>query len=153
MSIFSNLTLSKQDEEIAEVLKNINIFSGLTPLERVKIAKYFLKKEYEPKARIVKEGEPGDGMFVIQSGAVKVVKQLTKDKINVLANLVDGDFFGEIALLDRSPRSASVDAISPIVMLELYRASLLEFIEKQPRIGVKVLMNLSVFCFRNFWFR
>lgn len=143
MGLFSNVLLSKQDEDIAEILKNINIFEGLTPLERTKIAKYFRQQDYEAKAKIVNEGDPGDGMFVIKSGAVKVVKQLTKKEEKVLANLVDGDVFGEMALLDRSPRSASVYAISKVTMLELYRVSLLEMLDKESKIGVKVMYNLA----------
>ncbi|MBU1075839.1 MAG: cyclic nucleotide-binding domain-containing protein [Spirochaetes bacterium] len=143
MGIFSNITLKKKDEEIAGVLNKIYIFSGLTPFQRAKIAKYFRQKDYEPKARIVKEGEPGDGMFVIKSGAVKIAKQLTASEEKVLANVVEGDFFGEMALLDGSPRSASVYAVSKVTMLELYRASLLELLEKEPAIGVKVMYNLA----------
>lgn len=143
MGIFSNLILTKQDEEIADTLKNIHIFSGLTPFERTRIAQYFRKQNYDPKALVVKEGEAGDRMFVIQSGAVKISKQLTDKSEEVLANLVDGDFFGEIALLDNSPRSASVYAVSRVVMLELYRASLQELLNKEAGIGVKILYNLA----------
>lgn len=143
MGLFSNISLSKQDEEIAEILHKINIFSGLTPYERAKIAKYFRQQDYEPKSKIVREGDPGDGMFVLKSGAVKISKKLTDKEEKVLCNLVDGDFFGEMALLDGSPRSASVYAISKVTMLELYRASLLDLLDKEPRIGVKVLYNLA----------
>ncbi|MDD5066557.1 MAG: cyclic nucleotide-binding domain-containing protein [bacterium] len=143
MGIFSNVLLSKQDEETAEILKNINIFTGLTPYERTKIAKFFRQQSYDPKARIMKEGDAGDRMYVIKSGAVKISKQITDKEEQVLANLVDGDFFGEMALLDNSPRSASVYAVSKVVMLELYRASLQELLNKEPAIGVKVLYNLA----------
>lgn len=143
MGLFSNIALTRQDEEIAEILKNINIFSGLSSYERTKIAKYFRQKEYDPKAQIVKEGEAGDRMFVIKKGAVKIAKQITDKEEQVLSNFVDGDFFGEIALLDNSPRSASVYAVSPVIMLELYRASLLELLQKESVIGVKILYNLA----------
>ncbi len=143
MGLFSNLFLTKEDEEIAKILKKINIFQDLTPYERARIAKYFRKQKYEAGDRIVKEGDAGDRMFIIKEGAVKVAKKLSNTEEEVLANLVDGDFFGEMALLDGSPRSASVYAISKVQMLELYRASLEEFIEKKPQIGVKVLYNLA----------
>ncbi len=143
MGLFTNLVLTKEDEEIARILKDINIFQGLTSYERAKIAKYFKKKEYMSKEVIIKEGDAGDGMFVIKRGAVKITKKLSSKNEQVLANLVDGDFFGEMALLDGSPRSATVTAISPVKMLELYRASLQEFVDKEPRIGVKVLYNLA----------
>jgi len=143
MKLFSSLLVTKKDEEIALLLSNVNIFKNLTPNERIKIAKYFREKHYKSGERIVKEGEAGDRMFIISQGAVKVTKFLSETEEEVLANLVDGDLFGEMALLDGSPRSASVIAISPVKMFELYRVSLEEFIEKEPRIGVKVLHNLA----------
>ena len=82
-------------------------------------------------------------MFVIKSGAVKICKKLTESESSTLANLVDGNFFGEMALLDGSPRSASVLAVSKVEMLELYRASLEELLDKEPKIGIKVMRNLS----------
>ncbi len=143
MGLFSNVLLTKRDEEIAKILKTIHIFENLSPSERAKIAKFFREQKYDPKERIVKEGESGDRMFVIEMGAVKVAKELTDKKEKVLANLVDGDCFGEMALLDGSPRSASVYAISKVTMLELYRVSLMEMLDKEPRLGVKVLYNLA----------
>ncbi len=143
MGLFSNIKLTKHDEEVSLVLKNITIFSKLTPYERTKIAKYFRRMEYLPGEKIVNEGDPGDGMFVIKSGAVKIAKRLTKKEEKTLTNLVDGDCFGEMALLDRARRSASVYAISKVVMFELYRASLLEMLDKESKIGVKVLYDLA----------
>ncbi len=135
--------ITKQDEEIAQILAGINIFEGLSTLERSRIAKFFLRKSYKPNDSIIKESEPGDGMFVIREGAVKVTKSLGDGGEKVLANLVDGNFFGELALLDGYPRSASVIAMNNTDMLELYRASLMELINKWPRIGVKVMFNLA----------
>ncbi len=143
MKLFSNLLLTAEDEEVSNVLKDINLFKELTPFERAKIAKYFRKKIYEAGDQIIKEGTPGDGMFVIQQGAVKVAKKLKKGKEQVLENMVDGDFFGELALLDGAPRSASVYAISRVTMYELYRASLQELVRKEPEIGVKILYKLA----------
>ncbi len=143
MRFFSNLLLTKQDEEVAEVLKDINLFEDLTAYERAKIAKYFRKKIYEAGEQIIKEGTPGDRMFVIHKGAVKIAKKLNKNKEQVLENMVDGDFFGEMALLDGSKRSASVYAVSKVVMFELYRVSLQELISKEPAIGVKILYKLA----------
>ena len=143
MGLFSNIMLTKRDEEIAEILKNIHIFANLSPIERAKIAKFFRQQDYEPKSKIVKEGESGDRMFVIKMGAVKIAKELTDTEEKVLANLVDGDCFGEMALMDGSPRSASVYAISKVTMLELYRVSLMEMFDKEPKLSVKVLYNLA----------
>ena len=135
--------ITKHDEEIAKILGGINIFDGLSTLERARIAKYFAMKEYEPKQSIIKENEMGNGMYVIKEGAVTVQKDLGDGQQKVLANMVDGNFFGELSLLDGYPRSASVIAMTKVVMLELYRASLMELLNRWPRIGVKVMFNLA----------
>ncbi len=143
MKLFSNILLTKEDERIAEILKDINIFKNLTPYERAKIARYFQKREYKAGDRIIKEGESGDRMYIIEKGAVKITKKLKNKKEKVITNMVDGDFFGEIALLDNSPRSASVYAITNVKMLELYRVSLQELLNKDSEIGVKILYKFS----------
>ncbi len=139
------LFVTAGDKKIADMLKDIHIFKNLDYKERLKIAKFFRRKRYSKDTRIVKEGEAGDRMFVIEKGKVKVTKQILGNKEKTLVELKEGDFFGEMALLDGSPRSASVYAVEPVDMLELYRVSLLEFINKYPKIGIKVLKNINKF--------
>lgn len=139
--VFDRL-IPKTDMEIAKILGDINIFDELTLNERTKISQYFKKETYKPGDIIIKEGDPGDGMFVIKEGAVKVSKEIPGEGEKILANMVDGNFFGEMALFDGAPRSASVIAVSKVEMYEMYRAGLMEFTKKDPKLAVKVLFNL-----------
>ena len=140
MGLFNFAT--KEDEEIAQILSKINLFDEVTLIERVKAAKYFRKKTYPAGTLIFKEGDKSDRMFVIKDGAVKVTKNVQGQE-QTLVNIVDGNFIGEMGLLEEAPRSASVFAISNVEMLELYRVNLLQMIRSYPHIGVKITTNLA----------
>jgi len=71
------------------------------------------------------EGEPGVGMYIIKKGVLKIYKMSTDGKNEDLALLKDGDFFGELALLDDSPRSASAVAIEACHILGFFRPDFL----------------------------
>lgn len=137
-----NIFATKEDNEIAQILGQIDIFIDLTISERVKITKFFRKKSYSQGEQIFGEGDLGDRMFVIRDGAVRVVKSVNNEERN-LANLVDGNFFGEMALLEDSPRSATVRAVSNVEMLELFRVNLQQLIRTYPDIGVKIMYNVA----------
>jgi CRP/FNR family cyclic AMP-dependent transcriptional regulator len=137
-----NMFVSREGEEIAKILSKINIFEDLTLMERIKIAGYFRKKTYPAGTCIVKEGEKADRMYVIREGACKVTKNV-KGEEQTLVNVVDGNFIGEMGLLEEAPRSASVFAISNVEMLELYRVNLMQLVKSSPHIGVKIMFNLA----------
>jgi F420-non-reducing hydrogenase small subunit len=96
---------------------------------------------YEKGQMVFREGEPGDTLYIIQSGAVEVSRGRGKDKV-VLTLLERGDFFGEMALIDERPRSATVTAISHSRLLRLTRSSLLERIGRDPGIVLQLVTAL-----------
>ncbi|HEY2028385.1 MAG TPA: cyclic nucleotide-binding domain-containing protein, partial [Myxococcales bacterium] len=96
--------------ENVELLRQVSIFKEL-PLDIVgDLAKRVWQKSAEPGAVIVSHEEPGDSLFVIASGKVKVVLYGETGREIILSILRKGDFFGEMSLLDRQPRSANVVA-------------------------------------------
>ena len=86
---------------------------------------------------IVEEGLLGETMFVVTSGEAKVVRGKRR-----LGTVRPGDFFGEVALLDGAPRSASVVAETPIVAIRLFRRTLLKMLEAEPQLSLKILDSL-----------
>ncbi|MCZ6623615.1 MAG: cyclic nucleotide-binding domain-containing protein [Deltaproteobacteria bacterium] len=102
-----------------------------------------VEKQYRPSAPIVQEGDVGDSIFLIGSGSVRVVL-LEKDAHEVtLSILKKGEFFGEIALLEQRPRSATVMAKENCTLLELRGQEFLKLLDEHPDIGFKVLLILS----------
>lgn len=92
---------------------------------------------YQKNEWVYRQGDPGDTMVIIQSGAVEV-RRRHEDREETLAVLGKGEFFGEMALIDRSRRSVSVVTLCPSRLLPLTRESLLSHIQEDPAI----LLNL-----------
>jgi F420-non-reducing hydrogenase small subunit len=97
---------------------------------------------YQKGEVVFRQGEPGDTIYIIQSGAVEV-SQLRNDKKVVLAILERGDFFGEMALIDKHPRTATVTTIHYTRLLPFTRSSFLERVRHDPGVVLHLLKGLS----------
>lgn len=100
---------------------------------------------------IIQEGEPGDSLFIMQAGEVEITKQLTlvldedtpKERVMIRLKAENGVYFGEMALLENETRSATVTASTDCALLELHQKDFLELIERNPAMGVKLLLRLA----------
>ncbi|MCR5290000.1 MAG: Crp/Fnr family transcriptional regulator [Treponema sp.] len=101
-------------------------------------------KTYEPGQVIISEFEPGDCFYLIQAGEVQLIKSVNGSKKN-LDILKPGDFFGEMAILDNSPRSATCMAIGKVKCLEFNKENFQLLIMNNPQIA---LILLKMFCKR-----
>jgi CRP-like cAMP-binding protein len=90
---------------------------------------------------IFREGEEGDQLFIIQGGRVKVSRPLG-GKEQLLAVLGKGDFFGEMALVTRERRTATVTALEPVRLLAFNREGFLNMINKNPKIALNIIDKL-----------
>ena len=97
---------------------------------------------YEKGEIICREGDPGDCMYIIQSGAVEISRQKGSQEV-VVAMLEQGDFFGEMALLDRQPRSATVKTLCRTRLLPLTKDSFLGRAYEDPEISLRLIKALS----------
>ena len=93
-------------EKAVELLSKISLFGALQPSYLRRIAALGVEEDYETGALIFKEGEHGDRMYLILSGAVRIGRQLPGVGEEALAVLRAGTHFGEMALIDDFPRSA-----------------------------------------------
>lgn len=130
----------KEEESIRKTLKKIPIFEGLTRKELRAIERILHRREYTAGEVIFHQGEPAAGMYIIIEGKVRIFLEPTQQ---VVAELHDGDFFGELALLNESPRSATAIAKMDCKMLGFFKPDLLDLIELNPKLGVKIVMQLS----------
>lgn len=130
----------KKIEHILNVLRDIPVFQDLTPRELAIIERVLHRRHYNADEIIFSQGSMGAGMYIILEGSVKV---LTEPDGKVLAELVEGEFFGEIALLEEIPRSASAVAITPCVVLGFFQGDLFGLTERNPKLGSKILLKLS----------
>jgi CRP/FNR family cyclic AMP-dependent transcriptional regulator len=130
----------KQIDQIDEVLMKIPVFQGLDRGELRKIRLILHQREYKKNEVIFNEGDAGLGMYIIIVGSVEIVCEHEK---HVLAELGEGDFFGELSLLDDSPRSASAITRAPCRILCFFKPELLDLIDRNPKLGSKILFKLA----------
>ena len=126
-----------------QFLEKIPLFADLGSIELQILGSLLKQREYRKDAIILKQDEPGEALFMIVKGRVKVVLYGEKGREIILSTLKERDFFGEMALLDGSPRSASVIAQVPSKILVLERRDFIEQTIKKPQIALKVLEEMS----------
>ena len=134
---------SEQEDELYEILSNVPIFQDLGRREFERVRGILHRRTYSEGEAIVREGDVGVGMYVILSGEVSIVQQSADDEQIELAVFGQGDFFGGQVLLDESPRTASAITRSTTRAVGFFRPDLLELIERNPRLGLKIVMRLS----------
>jgi CRP-like cAMP-binding protein len=141
-SLWENIFQPRQDTQdtIFSILKRIPVFEGLNARELIQIEKILHEREYRVEERIFLQGDPGLGMYIIIEGDVEIVSEPEQHLITVLH---DGEFFGELALLDESPRTATAQAQSPCRLLCLVQSDLFDLIDRNPKLGVKILVQLA----------
>ncbi|HXU64993.1 MAG TPA: cyclic nucleotide-binding domain-containing protein [Polyangia bacterium] len=108
-------------EKAVELLSKISLFGALQPSYLRRIAALGVEEDYEAGALIFKEGEHGDRMYLILSGAVRIGRQLPGVGEEALAVLRAGTHFGEMALIDDFPRSADARAHEPAKLFVIHK--------------------------------
>lgn len=144
-SFWTNIFARRDNEQrdILKVLHQIPVFHNMNQGQVREFERIIHRRSFKADETIFYEGEPGVGMYVIQDGKVGIFKKISDQERELLAELTSGDFFGEVALLDESPRSATAIAIENTRVLGLFRPDLLELIERKPRLGNHFLLQLA----------
>ena len=139
--LWSNLfSKNGSREDTRKLLKNTKIFTSLNRRQLDSIDRIVYERFFQAGETVFQQGDPGIGMYIIQSGSIYIVQMPAE---HILAELTAGDFFGEIALLNETPRSASAIAKSDCTLLCVSQPDLLGLFKRDPKLGVKVLTALS----------
>jgi CRP-like cAMP-binding protein len=125
------------------LLAQVPLFYLLEPEHLRELAGKLAHRSYQRGDVIFQKGDSGTTMYVIKGGQVKVSTVSPQGAEVVLANLTDGDFFGELSLLDGSPRSATVTATATTHTLTLRRIDFLDIAHRRPELAVSMLAALS----------
>ena len=127
-----------------QLLRRVSLFSGLKEDELDALAEVTARKTFQRHSVILLAEEEGNSLFIIQKGRVKVSILSEDGREIVLTLLGDGEFFGEMSLLDGLPRSATVIALEDTEALMLRREDLLRLIERTPQIAIKLMAELTI---------
>jgi len=137
-------TFSSRFIFVLDALQTSKLFGGSSAVELEALRKAAQIRQFAGGERIFAEGQAGDGIYIIESGRVQISALIDQEQRRILSRLGPGEFFGEMAVLDNEPRSASATAEEPTVTRFIPRADLLGILENSPRLAVNLVREFSL---------
>lgn len=135
--------MSAHLQDIARLLETIEFFQGLSHEDFRALAQNVIHHRFRAGELIVNYGDMGSSMYLIVSGDVNIYIPDNASRRLSLKDISSGEHFGEMALFDHCPRSASAIATTDVEALELTRETLLQLMQRQPQVAVTLLQTLS----------
>ena len=134
----------RRDDPLVRVLREIPLFRELSRRELREVAQTLEVSTFAIDEEVFKQGEPGRGMYIVLSGGIDIFQIDETDGARLqLSRSEAGSFFGETALLDDAPRTASALVLDEAELALFSRYALLNLAEQRPHLGVKIAMQLS----------
>ncbi|MEO0261743.1 MAG: cyclic nucleotide-binding domain-containing protein [candidate division WOR-3 bacterium] len=130
-------------EEIKRALKNSKIFKDLPDDAIDYLSNYINLREFKKGRIIFFEGDKGKILYIIKSGKVSVIKKDSEGKERIMAILSEGDFIGEMALIEESERSATCKAEEDTELLLFTKRAFDEIMENNPKIACIILREIT----------
>src|SRR5579859_3113417 len=129
--------------QAASLLARTPLFADLEPEELLALGADARRRGYRKGDYLCRQGDPGEALFVLMDGRVKVFVTSEEGDEMILATLRPPDVFGELALIDGGPRSASIQALEPSSVLTLTRATLLGILSRRPAVNEVLLRSIG----------
>ncbi len=123
-------------------LRENELFGSLTDKELALLSKSIEEKVLPANTPLFFENMVGESMYIIVNGSIKISKLLSEGVERTLTVLGPGDYFGEMALLEKGPRSVSAIVQEEANVLVFKRDAFMDMVEKQPRLAVKVISSM-----------
>ena len=139
-------TLFESEEKrrsLHEILRVIPVFKDLSNFDLKFVVPILHQREYKADEFVFRQGEAGNGMYIVQSGQIDIIGTGSNGEDVLYASLFDKQFFGELSLVDGQPRSAMAISRQATTLYGFFKPDLLELIDKHPAIGTKILFNLT----------
>ncbi len=125
-------------------LRRVPIFGGVDEDNLTKIANITSEKNYSKKNIVFHEGDYGDALYVIKNGRIKIAKVALDGREKTLTILKGGDFFGEMAIFDDMPRSATAESMeNDVKLLSINKTDFERLITENPSIAIRIMKDLT----------
>lgn len=125
-------------------LRSISTFEDLDRNDLASLADELLRRSFRAGEVIFRQGDPGNAMYIVESGEVRLHLSGNMPQPLSLRSLRAGEFFGELSMFDREPRSASAVALTDCVLLELQHDAFAMYLQKRPRVAMTIFRTMSL---------
>jgi CRP/FNR family transcriptional regulator, cyclic AMP receptor protein len=143
LSWLRNLILDPEFDRKREFLQKVALFKGISRREFGTLFQSLIVRNYPTGEMLCREGDIGRALFLIESGKVEVVRKTSDGILRRVAALKDGDYFGEMSLIDEQPRTASVVALEPVRAFLLYKTEIEKLSHEAPHIASAIMTHLA----------
>jgi CRP/FNR family cyclic AMP-dependent transcriptional regulator len=127
---------------VAQRLSGSQLFAYLTSEELDEVVRLVSSVRLKNGGILFREGDEGNELFIVEQGRIAISKIVKGNLEQVLAHMGPGDYFGEMALLEQIPRTATAQAEEETVLLRICREDLFALMERQPKAAAKIMFNL-----------
>jgi uncharacterized membrane protein len=131
------------DLDATPLLRSIPLFEGLTDEDLEELSRALQPRRFPAGTMVINQGDSGTSMFIVESGDCNIHLPGDASRRISLKDISRGEYFGELALFDEMPRSASVLATTDAVLLELQRSTLEGFLGRRPQVALAILRTMS----------
>jgi uncharacterized membrane protein len=125
-------------------LRSISTFEDLDNADLISLADELQRRSFRAGETIFEQGDPGSAMYIVESGEVRIRLSGNMPQPLSLKNLRQGEFFGELAMFDKQPRSASAVAVTDVVLLELQHDAFESYLSRRPRVAMTICRTMSL---------
>src|SRR6476660_4023447 len=126
-----------------EALRSVPLFASLDDEAASELRSLLSDKKVPQNTRLFKQGDKGDAMYLIESGRVRISSRDDDDQELTLAELAQGDFFGEMSIIDGRQRSADAKVIEDANLAVLSRDAFLAFVRTNPDVALEMLSAVT----------
>jgi CRP/FNR family cyclic AMP-dependent transcriptional regulator len=127
---------------VQTILERNRLFRGLSAATIQQIAALAIRRPYESDALVFSQGDPGDSLYGVVTGKVRISASTREGKEMFLNIMEPGDTFGEIALLDGNPRTATATTTATCELMIIPRAQFLALLQREPTVAIHLLQLL-----------
>jgi uncharacterized membrane protein len=128
--------------DYSNMLRQIPLFESMEDADLAALSARLTPKSFEEGSQVFAQGDEGDAMYVIRDGAIDIVTGSIKQRVT-LASLYNGQYFGELSLLDGAPRSATAVASRRTELLALERDDFVEFVRHRPDAALAIMHEIG----------
>jgi CRP/FNR family transcriptional regulator len=125
------------------LLRNVRVFAGLSEEDLAAIAEVSVSRRFDAGEVVFREGDGGDTCYIVRSGLARAVRQHSDGRSITLAHFGPGDIFGELAMFDEEPRSATVDVIEEVEVVAIPGRDMQRLMREHAAIAVKLNAALA----------
>jgi CRP/FNR family transcriptional regulator, cyclic AMP receptor protein len=126
-----------------DLLRSVPLFDGLADDDLRELAGGLAERRFKAGQIVINQGDVGDRMYIVAAGHLNIFLPGEDSRRVSLKDVARGEYFGEVALFDEKPRSASVLATTDVELLELRGETLAVYLERRPRAAVSVLRTVA----------